>query len=841
MKVIFLLAYRSLIFKKTRTLSNIIAVAIGIALITAIVTIDTNTVLTKKYKKMSEYGHPDIEVRLGDISQITITDILKKLESISGVYKTTPIFTKLTQITLPDGSKKQIELCGIKKQDYSHFRTLVLESSGEDIPLEKNQTWITRRFANENKLEVGSRIKIENEECEVVAIASNLFMGRRNRERVGFVQFDWGMTIYQKGGYEKIFPVFWVKTNEKVKTLMRKLEGAFLVNLPSYMLEGNSVEDLAMRNALKVSSIFSLGLGLFIIFHSFTLSVVERVREIGLMHAIGLTKRYISIVLLTEALIIGVIGAICGVLSGLVLAKIMAHFGISTVGFAKIYYYYLPWKQIIFYAALGICSTLAGAIYPIFKARNVNTSLVIHPIGTTQTKVEYKKFYIVLFLASNMILIVSYICMKSFFVESSFGLFATIFKLILIVLFFIGALLVLPSLVKVTSRLFGKCAVYIFKNAGTIAYKDMSASGDKLVPAILGIVIVFAAIFAFKTLTTSLKEEIKEWWEIAIDGKVLISTKELPVTIKNDIQEIEGVKHVLMITSKVDMPFTIKGIDLSSLITDNDIPESEKEIIRRFTKGEGIILTTSLASRLNKKAGEFIKLPTVVGKKNIEIIGVSDRYGYFFFTERTYALMSSALMRELFLLSCDMTTEWIIWTDDHNNKGDNISTASLVRKIKSDLDLPITRHMTDSYLIRERARNVDRDFFIFNIIFFCMVILAMIGVLNSLMVNAIEREKEIALLRVLGMTRLQLQKMFTAIGFIIGINGGIFSILLAVPFSYFSVTGLKDFSGLDLEYTISPLWICICMALAVFVSYLASLYPSYVIARENVSQALKYE
>ncbi|MCP4978112.1 MAG: FtsX-like permease family protein, partial [Maribacter sp.] len=177
-------------------------------------------------------------------------------------------------------------------------------------------------------------IKIENEECEVVAIASNLFMGRRNRERVGFVQFDWGMTIYQKGGYEKIFPVFWVKTNEKVKTLMRKLEGAFLVNLPSYMLEGNSVEDLAMRNALKVSSIFSLGLGLFIIFHSFTLSVVERVREIGLMHAIGLTKRYISIVLLTEALIIGVIGAICGVLSGLVLAKIMAHFGISTVGFA---------------------------------------------------------------------------------------------------------------------------------------------------------------------------------------------------------------------------------------------------------------------------------------------------------------------------------------------------------------------------------------------------------------------------------------------------------------------------------------------------------------------------
>lgn len=717
---------------------------------------------------------------------------------------------------------------------------MIIESSIKDKPLEKNQIWITSRLAWENNLDVGSHIKIGKEDCEVVAITSNIFMGRRNKSRVGFVQFDWGMTLFQEGGCERIFPILWIKAHEDTKALKARLEGKFLVNLPSYALEGSSVEDLAMRNALKVSSIFSLGLGLFIIFHSFTLSVIERMREIGLMHAIGATKKQIGMVLLTEALIIGILGAVCGVFSGLVLAKLMARLHISTIGIADINYYYLPWNQIIFYAILGICSTLLGALYPVFKARKVNTSLVLHPIGTTLVKVEHKKFYTVLFLASTIIMILLYMCMRVFFAEGSYGLFATIFKLIMIVLLFIGALLILPSLVRVTSRLFGKCAVYVFKNVGTLAYKDMSASGDRLVPAILGIVVVFAALFAFKTMTTSLKSEIKEWWEIAIKDKILIETENLPISTRNDIQHIAGVKHVLMITSKVNMPFLIKGIDMSSLTTDINIPEKEKEILKRFTRGEGIILTTSLASRQNKKAGEFIELSTVSRNKKIEIIGVSDRYGYFT-SERAYALLNPEHMQEFFRLSCDRANEWIIWSGTDTTTRNKTPTSSLLSKIRSDLNLPVTWSMTDERLIYERTTNIDRDFFIFNIIFFCMVILAMIGVLNSLLVNAMEREKEIGLFRVLGMTRMQLQEMFTAIGFIIGINGGIFAVLLALPFSYFAVSGLRDFSGLNLSYTISPFWICTCLALAVFISYVASLYPSYIIARENVAQTLKYE
>lgn len=116
MKAIFLLAYRNLIFKKTRTLCNIIAVTIGIALITAIVTIDVNTVLTEKARWISEYGNPDLVVRPSNSSPITLTETIERLETISDVESITPIFTKLTTIILPDGSERQIELCGIKKE-----------------------------------------------------------------------------------------------------------------------------------------------------------------------------------------------------------------------------------------------------------------------------------------------------------------------------------------------------------------------------------------------------------------------------------------------------------------------------------------------------------------------------------------------------------------------------------------------------------------------------------------------------------------------------------------------------------------------------------------------------
>src|SRR5215475_1477302 len=72
---------------------------------------------------------------------------------------------------------------------------------------------------------------------------------------------------------------------------------------------------------VNISSAFALFIGMFIIYNSFAIAVTQRRSEIGILRALGATRRQIRWLFLGESAVTGLIGSIGGVLFGLLIAR----------------------------------------------------------------------------------------------------------------------------------------------------------------------------------------------------------------------------------------------------------------------------------------------------------------------------------------------------------------------------------------------------------------------------------------------------------------------------------------------------------------------------------------
>jgi ABC-type antimicrobial peptide transport system permease subunit len=118
---------------------------------------------------------------------------------------------------------------------------------------------------------------------------------------------------------------------------------------------------------------------------------------------------------------------------------------------------------------------------------------------------------------------------------------------------------------------------------------------------------------------------------------------------------------------------------------------------------------------------------------------------------------------------------------------------------------------------------------------------AALGVINTLMMNVVERRREIGGLRSLGLTRRQTVKMILAEAATLGVIGGLFGLGFGLVLSQVFVRALNDLSGYELSYVFAPGAFAAGAAIALGVSQAAALYPAWRAAGVNIVEAIKHE
>jgi putative ABC transport system permease protein len=119
------------------------------------------------------------------------------------------------------------------------------------------------------------------------------------------------------------------------------------------------------------------------------------------------------------------------------------------------------------------------------------------------------------------------------------------------------------------------------------------------------------------------------------------------------------------------------------------------------------------------------------------------------------------------------------------------------------------------------------------------VIIAILGVINTLSLSVIERTREVGLLRAVGVTRRQLRTMIRLESVVVAVLGGVLGTLMGVLFGAAMVTALKD-DGLT-ELAIPWLWLAGFLLLAAVAGVLAAVFPARRAARLDVLKAIGTE
>lgn len=317
------------------------------------------------------------------ISDKDIRNIESATKSVTKGYEIVPLYSSSKLVTIGK-ERKSVSVYGIESGDMD---TLVTLKSGT-WPRGGSNVIVGEKFAEDNKLRIGSRLSFlgangEEVTCRVVGLMENSgmmsFSISTDNGVVGSV--DWYTTIIGSnyGLYDQVIvKAYDPKELEKIDAAIeKKMNGKKDKSSDDTVMIINSYEIMNMFDEImSMSGIFTTvisGISLLVAAVAITnvmlMSVKERTREVGILRSIGTYRSQILQMFLYEAGLIGLIGAIIGVILSLIVAPlflVIMGLEISAVLSVSVLSY-IPIGIIV-----GLVVCLVSGLYPAWKAANLN-------------------------------------------------------------------------------------------------------------------------------------------------------------------------------------------------------------------------------------------------------------------------------------------------------------------------------------------------------------------------------------------------------------------------------------------------------------------------------------
>ncbi|HED64880.1 MAG TPA: FtsX-like permease family protein [Planctomycetes bacterium] len=853
---------RSLVAHPGRTLFSILGVALGIATVVAVFTLDHVTVLSRTRDLTADFG-ADLEVRPSTDDGDPRADLMK-LEGVAGVaafFQNDVGIRPVQARSGEDDRPRAVRLVGLEA---GSARTLGVYHVGIGRDLDRESAadgvLLGAKLAEELGVGVGDRVVLTQPEravtktCidgvlredapeearpprervfRVVGLLDRDGLGRRAGGRIVVTDFDAGRELLRD---VLVVPEFWLKRSRDadLETLESGLSKSFTFQRNATRAVGQMADERAFRNGVRLAGLFALLLGLFVIFHTLSMSLVERVREVGILHALGATRVEIGRIFFTEALVISGCAGALGFAGGAGLAAAMLTRGISTLGVTghPVGPFELPWRAAISLTALGVGVALVGSIWPMLRAKNSDVVAILR--GDRSDLGGGGRGARGLPILSALLLFVV-VPVAFFWVVPVIGAAETTLVLtlgggLLTLALVLGFPLLAPGLLaRITSRVASPFE-RVFPLVGRLAAKNLATSPTRVGASVAAIALVASAFVGLEGMTASLVGESEEWAREAAGNKVWVEgLPDVPFDeVARTLHAIPGVLGVESRQPHAFPSFFLLGLRIDEIGGVGPLA-ADPELARRMREEQGIVISTRLARQRGLAVGDRVLLKTSgAGVQEFPVVAVSDAYGYFLhpFDERAFGVISEANLVRYFCVSTDKTRSIAVHTDGTVGK-DEIS-AALVGRFGWTKDM---YRYDEASLVRLLTEDLRVDFVLFDIILALTAILAGIGVLNGQLLSALERRKELGILRALGTTRGQIAGTVLVESIVIGGVGGGLGLVVGSGLTPVLVSALRVLSGLPLPVRSAGPLLAAIWGGAVLLAVLAALVPIWRMSR----------
>ncbi|MFT5175666.1 MAG: putative ABC transport system permease protein [Gammaproteobacteria bacterium] len=596
---------------------------------------------------------------------------------------------------------------------------------------------------------------------------------------------------------------------------------------------------------LRMLSVLALVVGLFIIYNAVSFSVVQRRTLFGTLRAIGVTGREILVVVLSEALILAVLASIIGLPLGVMLAEVLLALVTRTVEdlyfLSAVRAVHVDASTLLPAICLGLIGSLLAALMPALEATAIparaamSASHLERGVRAALPKLAGAGVCAALFCA--VLLAGDHRGLVSAFV----ALFALV----------MSAVLFTPALTTALVRIL---QIALPARAGGIplmALRGVRAGLSRSSVAIAALMVALATTVGVAVMVSSFRISLHDWLNATLRADIYVGvagrgiTATLPAGLRERIAALPQVRSVAVardvtvstdrgevdLKAMTETEGAYRGLVMIHVLSERTAGTDETAAWQALTRADAVLISESLSWRLRLKAGEMLHINTASGARAVRVIGVFRDYA----SDRGLMIMGIKAYRALF---DDTGVSGLAIHLRANTQADADQTvAGLHRAVGADMQVRVLHQAR----IRDASMAIfDRTFAITRVLQWLATLVACVGVLSALMALALERSKEMAVLRAQGMTRgellVLLQVQSVAMGLIAGLLSLPLGTLMALVLTH--VINRRAF-GWGMEFHLPLEVLGHTMLVAVLAAVLAGLYPAWRLSRTNPARALR--
>ena len=568
----------------------------------------------------------------------------------------------------------------------------------------------------------------------------------------------------------------------------------------------------------------SLVVGAFLIVNTFSILVAQRSRELALLRALGASRRQVTRSVLLEAFVLGVLGSTIGLGLGVLLAMLLrvlfGQFGLDLSGQPLVF---TP-RTVVAAYVVGIVVTMVAAFLPARRTSRIAPVQALRDdVALPESSVHRRLLLGVALGVMGAVLL-------------ALGLFTSVPR----AGWFVGAgilsmLLGTSSASPVISRPFLALASAVYARAfgavGNLAGQNSLRNPRRTTATASALMIGLALACTMAIVGDSAKASVDKSVADNFVGDYVVSNVfggEFNTGIADEMAAVEGVDHVVRERYQF---LTIGGDDEGLAAID---PETVDALALDVTSGSAadfadgtVMLQRSYADDHDLAVGDEVEVEVPSGTATWPVTAiVEDNPVIFFPVITTLTTMADAGFEPA-------DNALIVFAEPDAAPGLQERLDEVVA------ELPIVTVKDQAAFAEEQREPIDQFVLIIFALLGLALIIAVLGIVNTLALSVIERTREVGLLRAIGLSRSQLRRMITLESVVISLLGALLGTVMGLVFGIALMYSLRD-EGLEV-ISVPGGQLAVFLLLSLVIGVLAAVFPARRAARLDVLEAIATE
>jgi putative ABC transport system permease protein len=628
--------------------------------------------------------------------------------------------------------------------------------------------------------------------------------------------------------------------------LKRELGTRADVQTPAEVSDDVAQQLQALDVVLLLFGGMALFVGGFLILNSFTMTVLQRTRELGMLRTLGASRADVARSVLVEALLLAVAGTAAGLLLGLAMAEALIAMlrGLEVpVGDLAV-----SRSAVVVAVLAGVVATLVGAALPARRAARLSpvqaaqggTATMRARPGIAQLGVAAVLFVPGLLFGGDY----------WFGDQHGGGLLWSAIGIAGTMAMFAGIVLSAPFLVPPVVSVLALPLRRLFPTAGRLAADATRTNIRRTAATAIALGIGLSVIVVNATMAQTFVRTIERQMTAGFARDLTVrplgasleegGAKVVPTSVRRAIAAVPeaGVVTSVRVTLG-DLPGLknqatglIEGVDPAAWgVVDRSPVEGAKgeDAVRALDRGS-VIVGSGYAQRAHLKAGDAITLGGPRGRRRVRIAAVLQTATDF---NGQVIQMSQAMLRDVYGVTQD--AHLVVKARRPQDRGALEASVQRILDRNPGIESLSTAELQDSV-----TKQIKQQFNLFNAIVAIAVLISLLGVVNTLAMSVLERTREIGVMRALGASRWHIRGTMVAESVLVTLSGTIAGLTSGLLIAYVWARNFGDLLA-GFVFSVPVTMLLLVAAAAVILGTLAAALPARRAVRMDVVRALGAE